>query len=51
MGNSSYDELKLSNRTSMIAYSVMNLILVACYLLEVIKQSRTLGYLDRKSVV
>lgn len=44
MGNSSYDELKLSNRTSMIAYSVMNLILVACYLLEVIKQSRTLGY-------
>ena len=28
----------------MIAYSIMNLILVACYLLEVIKQSRTLGY-------
>lgn len=44
MGNNSYDELKLSNRTSMIAYSIMNLILVACYLLEVIKQSRTLGY-------
>lgn len=44
MGDSSYDELKLSNRTSMIAYSIMNLILVACYLLEVIKQSRTLGY-------
>ena len=44
MENSSYDELKLANRASMAAYSIMNLILVACYLLEVIKHSRTLGY-------
>ena len=44
MGNSNYEELKLSNRTSMVAYSIMNLILIACYLLEVIKHSRTVGY-------
>lgn len=44
MGNSNYEELKLSNRTSMVAYSIMNLILVACYLVEVIRQSRTVGY-------
>ena len=44
MGNSNYEELKLSNRTSMVAYSIMNFILVACYLVEVIRQSRTVGY-------
>lgn len=44
MGNSNFDELKLSNRATMAAYSIMNLILVVCYLLEVIKHSRTVGY-------
>ena len=41
MGNSNYEELKLSNRTSMVAYSIMNFILVACYLVEVIRQNTT----------
>ena len=44
MENKKFDGLRLSNRTSMIAYSIMNIILVGCYLLEVLKKSRTLGY-------
>lgn len=44
MENKKFDGLRLSNRTSMIAYSIMNIILVVCYLLEVLKKSRTLGY-------
>lgn len=33
-----------ANKTAMVSYSVMNFILIACYLLEVIKKSRTVGY-------
>ena len=44
MENRKFDGLKLSNKTSMIAYSIMNIILVVCYLLEVLKKIRTMGY-------
>ena len=44
MENKEFDGLKLSNRTSMIAYSIMNIILVVCYLVEVLKKSRSMGY-------
>ena len=44
MENKKFDGLKLSNRTSMIAYSIMNIILVVCYLVEVLKKSRSMGY-------
>lgn len=43
-GKQKFDGLKLSNRTSMIAYSIMNIILVVCYLVEVLKKSRSMGY-------
>lgn len=33
-----------ANKTAMVSYSVMNFILIVCYLLEVIKKSRTVGY-------
>ena len=36
MENKKFDGLKLSNRTSMIAYSSMNLILVVCDLVELV---------------
>lgn len=44
MENKKIDGLRLSNRASIIAYSIMNVILVVCYLLEVLKKSRTPGY-------
>ena len=44
MEDKKIDGLKLSNRTSMIAYSIMNIILVVCYLVEVLKKSRSMGY-------
>ena len=43
MEDKKIDGLKLSNRTSMIAYSIMNIILVVCYLVEVLKKSRSMG--------
>lgn len=33
-----------ANKTALVSYGVMNVILVACYLLEVVKNSRTIGY-------
>lgn len=33
-----------ANKTALVCYGVMNFILIACYLLEVIKKSRTVGY-------
>lgn len=33
-----------ANKTALVSYGVMNVILVACYLLEVVKKSRTVGY-------
>ena len=33
-----------ANKTALVSYGVMNFILIACYLLEVIKKSRTIGY-------
>ena len=33
-----------ANRTALICYGIMNIILVVCYLLEVLKKSRTIGY-------
>lgn len=33
-----------ANKTALVSYGVMNFILIACYLLEVIKKSRTVGY-------
>ena len=44
MENKKFDGIKLSNKTSMIGYSIMNIILVVCYLIEVLKKSRTMGY-------
>ena len=33
-----------ANKSALISYGVMNFILIACYLLEVVKKSRTFGY-------
>ena len=33
-----------ANKTALVSYGVMNFILIACYLLEVVKKSRTIGY-------
>ena len=33
-----------ANKSALVSYGVMNFILIACYLLEVIKKSRTIGY-------
>ena len=33
-----------ANKTALVSYGVMNIILIACYLLEVIKKSRSIGY-------
>ena len=33
-----------ANKTALILYGVMNLVLILCYLLEVVKKSRTVGY-------
>ena len=33
-----------ANKSALISYGVMNFILIACYLLEVVKKSRTVGY-------
>lgn len=44
MGKEDSQALRLSNKTSLTAYGIMNFILVACYLIEVLKHSRTIGY-------
>lgn len=44
MGKEDSQALHLSNKTSLTAYGIMNFILVACYLIEVLKHSRTIGY-------
>lgn len=44
MENKDSHSLRLSNKTSLAAYGIMNFILVACYLIEVLKHSRTIGY-------
>lgn len=44
MENKDSQALRLSNKTSVTAYGIMNFILVACYLIEVLKHSRTIGY-------
>lgn len=33
-----------ANKTALVSYGVMNFILIACYLIEVLKKSRTVGY-------
>ena len=33
-----------ANKTALVCYGVMNFILIACYILEVVKKSRTIGY-------
>ena len=33
-----------ANKSALISYGVMNFILIACYLLEVVKKSRTFGF-------
>ena len=36
--------MERANKTALVSYGVMNVILIACYLIEVVKKSRTPGY-------
>lgn len=40
-----YSDIKRSNISILLGYGLMNFILVICYLLEVLKGSRTISYL------
>lgn len=37
-------EMQRRNKTALTCYTVLNIILILCYLLEVVKKSRTVGY-------
>ncbi|MDE5863118.1 MAG: hypothetical protein K2K56_12170 [Lachnospiraceae bacterium] len=44
MNGKNMTEMQRNNRAGLICYSVMVVVLVLCYLLEVVKKSRTVGY-------
>ena len=45
MGNlKSYTEMRRNNWAVLFGYTVIDAVLVLCYLIEVIKKSRTIGY-------
>ena len=44
MNNNSRSDMNMSNFVSIISYTVINVILIACYVIEVVKGSRTIGY-------
>ncbi|MDE6434083.1 MAG: hypothetical protein K2L07_07615 [Lachnospiraceae bacterium] len=44
MNSKNYSDIRRCNVTALQTYGLMNAILVICYLIEVIKKSRTIGY-------
>ncbi|MBE5952944.1 MAG: hypothetical protein E7257_02150 [Lachnospiraceae bacterium] len=42
--NNSRSDINMSNFVSIVSYTIINIILVACYIIEVVKGSRTIGY-------
>ena len=44
MTNNSRSDINMSNFVSIISYTIINVILIACYIIEVVKGSRTIGY-------
>lgn len=44
MNKDSISEMQRSNLASILCYTIMNAVLVLCYLVEVIKKDRTVGY-------
>lgn len=45
MFKNSTSEKSMSNAASVLCYTIINVILIACYIIEVVKGSRTIGYL------
>ena len=44
MNYKDFSDMRRCNGASLFAYGLMNIILVLCYLIEVIKKSRTISY-------
>lgn len=44
MNNNSRSDISMSNFVSIVSYTIINVILIACYIIEVVKGSRTIGY-------
>lgn len=44
MNGKNMTEMQRNNKASLICFSIMNVVLIVCYLIEVIKKSRTIGY-------
>ena len=44
MFKNSTSEKAMSNSASVLCYTIINVILIACYFIEVVKGSRTIGY-------
>ena len=42
--NNTRSDISMSNFVSIVSYTIINIILVACYIIEVVKGSRTIGY-------
>ncbi len=44
MNNNVKSDMTMSNFVSIVSYTIINVILIACYIIEVVKGSRTIGY-------
>ena len=44
MNNNTKSDMTMSNFVSIVSYTIINVILIACYIIEVVKGSRTIGY-------
>lgn len=44
MNHNNLSDMQRANKTSVTAYAIMNIVLVVCYLIEVIKQDRSIPY-------
>ena len=44
MNNNTKSDMTMSNFVSILSYTIINVILIACYIIEVVKGARTIGY-------
>lgn len=44
MNNNAKSDMTMSNFVSIVSYTIINVILIACYIIEVVKGARTIGY-------
>jgi len=44
LNNNVKSDMTMSNFVSIVSYTIINVILIACYIIEVVKGSRTIGY-------